>query len=394
MQIRSITFFGNTLDNLHPIENAVGDARAVLEAAGYSLQTIRMATTPFPGWLESPTQLPKWTSWCETAGFDYLGLGPVQLIHTPDHLDWLPAIIGANDMVFASAEIADTGGRIDTGRAARVAALMRELAVLRADGFANLYFTAAANCPAGSPFFPVAYHDGGQAGFAIATEAADLAVDAFQAADSLAAARTNLVTAIEQEAAKLVAVAEGIADPHGLAFGGLDFSLAPFPEDARSIGTAIEALGVPAVGGHGSLFAAAFLTDCVDQARFPRCGFSSLMLPVLEDSTLARRAAEGIVTVNDLLLYSAVCGTGLDTIPLPGDVSEKDLTGILLDLAALAVRLDKPLTARLMPLPGLETGDPVLFEFPFFANSQVMPTKAAGLTGTLSRHERIVLQPR
>jgi hypothetical protein len=202
------------------------------------------------------------------------------------------------------------------------------------------------------------------------------------------------VKAIENEASKLVAVAEEIAIPQGLAFGGLDFSLAPFPEEARSIGTAIEALGVPSVGGHGSLFAAAFLTDCVDQARFPRCGFPSLMLPVLEDSILARRATEGTLAINDLLLYSSVCGTGLDTLPLPGGVSEKDLTGILLDIAALAVRLDKPLTARLMPLPGLEVGDPVRFEFPFFANSQVMPTKEAGLTGVLSRYDQIVLRPR
>jgi uncharacterized protein (UPF0210 family) len=39
---------------------------------------------------------------------------------------------------------------------------------------------------------------------------------------------------------------------------------------------------------------------------------------VLEDAILAQRAAEGTLTIKDLLLYSAVCGTGLDTVPLPG----------------------------------------------------------------------------
>ena len=72
------------------------------------------------------------------------------------------------------------------------------------------------------------------------------------------------------------------------------------------------------------------------------------MLPVLEDSVLALRAAEGQLTVSDLLSYSAVCGVGLDTVPLPGDTSEDTLTGILLDVAALATRLNKPLTARLI----------------------------------------------
>jgi len=70
-------------------------------------------------------------------------------------------------------------------------------------------------------------------------------------------------------------------------------------------------------------------------------------MPVLEDATLAQRAEEGTLTVKDLLLYSAVCGTGLDTVPLPGDTTNEQITAILLDLSALALRLDKPLTARL-----------------------------------------------
>ena len=113
------------------------------------------------------------------------------------------------------------------------------------------------------------------------------------------------------------------------------------------------------------------------------------MLPVLEDETLARRAAEGTLAINDLLLYSAVCGAGLDTVPLAGDVPENELAGIMLDLAALAVRLDKPLTARLMPLPGLRVGDPVTFDFPYFADSRVMATKGIGLGGMMTGGEQV-----
>ena len=83
----------------------------------------------------------------------------------------------------------------------------------------------------------------------------------------------------------------------------------------------MERLGVPRLGEHGSLAAAAILADTMDQADFLRAGFSGLMLPVLEDATLARRAAEGSLGVKDLLLYSCVCGTGLDSVPLPGDTS-------------------------------------------------------------------------
>jgi hypothetical protein len=144
---------------------------------------------------------------------------------------------------------------------------------------------------------------------------------------------------------------------------------------------------VPEVGLHGSLAAAAILTEAVERADFPHVGFSGFMQPVLEDAVLARRAAEGTLTVKDLLMYSAVCGTGLDTIPLPGDTRPAQIAALLLDLSALALRLDKPLTARLMPIPGKQVGDPTAFDFGYFANSRVMALEAQSLKKALGGME-------
>ena len=72
------------------------------------------------------------------------------------------------------------------------------------------------------------------------------------------------------------------------------------------------------------------------------------MLPVMEDSTLARRAAEGRLTLDQLLLYSSVCGTGLDVVPLPGDTPQETLEAIVRDMAALSIKWHKPLSARLL----------------------------------------------
>ena len=83
-----------------------------------------------------------------------------------------------------------------------------------------------------------------------------------------------------------------------------------------------------------------------------------------------RSAANG---VTDLLLASTVCGTGLDTVPLPGDVSEEALAGLIGEVATLAHQLAKPLTARLLPVPGKHAGEPTTFDFPFFANGRVLP---------------------
>ena len=223
---------------------------------------------------------------------------------------------------------------------------------------------------AGAPFFPAAYHDPNvdEPAFAIATEAADLAVTAFENAKTSEEGEKHLVSEIEAHGKKLAQIAKSL----NMKFYGIDFSLAPFPDEAHSLGNAVEQMGVPRIGLHGSLAAAAILTEAVDRADFPHTGFSGFMQPVLEDSVLAQRAAEGTLTIKDVLLYSAVCGTGLDTIPLPGDTTAEQIVPLLLDLCALALRLDKPLTARLMPVPGKKAGDETNFDFGFFANSRVM----------------------
>lgn len=114
-------------------------------------------------------------------------------------------------------------------------------------------------------------------------------------------------------------------------------------------------------------------------------GFSGLFTPQLEDKALADRAAEGSLTVKDLLLYSTVCVSGLDTIPLPGDASAEQLAPLL---------LDKPLTARLMPVPGKSAGEATSFDFDFFANSRVMALDASPLTGLLAEDEEVAVTRR
>jgi uncharacterized protein (UPF0210 family) len=261
---------------------------------------------------------------------------------------------------------------------------------LEPNGFANLQFAALANVRAGAPFLPAAYHDRDEPAFAIATEAADLAVQAFENIKSLEEGRGNLVREIERHGKKLVEVAKSL----DCTFGGIDFSLAPFPDDSHSLGNAVEKMGIPRIGQHGSLAAVAILTEAIDRANFPHTGFSGFMQPVLEDSILAKRAAEGTLTVKDVLLYSAVCGTGLDTIPLPGDTSPEQIVPLLLDLCALALRLDKPLTARLMPIPGKKAGDLTSFDFAFFARSKVMALDSTQLNSPFTGQEVLSIQSR
>jgi uncharacterized protein (UPF0210 family) len=404
MKIRSITCFVNPHWPLEEsrLEQAgafLRAARPAFEQAGYEVQTARLASVPFPELAagDRPEELLSLATGLEKSasnqGFEYVSLGPA-LPAYPASYALVPEIIKATENVFLSGIMATGEDGISLPAVQACARIIRQAATITPDGFANLRFTALANVSSGSPFFPAAYHQGDAPAFALATEAADLAVDAFQHAGSLAQARQNLIEAVEGHAKKLSEVSRELAGQSGFVFNGIDFSLAPFPAVMQSLGHAMELLGVPAAGLSGSLAAAAFIADAIDRANIQRTGFSGLMLPVLEDAVLAQRAAQGVLSISDLLLYSSVCGTGLDTLPLPGDASAEQLAAVLLDLAALAVRLDKPLTARLMPIPGKKSGDATNFEFGYFANSRVIPLPAAPLNGLFGGSEVFTLQPR
>ena len=95
------------------------------------------------------------------------------------------------------------------------------------------------------------------------------------------------------------------------------------------------------------------------------------MLPPCEDAGLAERATQNTYRIHDLLAYSAVCGLGLDTVPIAGDTPSPKLAALLLDVAALAFKLDKPLTARIFPVPGKVAGEMTAFENPILCNTTV-----------------------
>jgi uncharacterized protein (UPF0210 family) len=385
MRIRSVTCLVNaSSDAIQAAGRLAGEARTAFEKAGLAVQTARLATQPLSLLRGDPVQIAHelWAQ-CAAAGMDYLSLGPV-LADTPGAaqsvplIAQIPELIRATDAVFCGVLVARRGQGINLAAIRRTAWAIRDIAHSTGLGFGNLRLAALANVGPGAPFFPAAYHDGGPPAVAVATESADLAVAAFSEAGSLDEARDRLVGAVETAARQIGSLIGPLAEHHGFRFVGIDFSLAPFPEQACSIAHAVERLGVDRFGAAGTLFATSFITDCLRRSAYPRCGFNGLMLPVLEDATLAERSRDGLFTVNDLLLYSAVCGTGLDTVPLPGDVAEEELAGILLDMAALALRLDKPLTARLMPVPGAQAGDLTAFDFDYFANGRVLAVKGLG----------------
>jgi len=283
--------------------------------------------------------------------------------------DLLAEILTNTKTLNASLVVAgDDGVRWNAvGAAARV---MKKLEVTE-HSQGNFHFAAIAMVQPLTPFFPAAYHTGFGHQFAIALESANVVAAAFKDAPNLNVARQRLTDSLAASAFEIQRHAGRIDQETGWAYMGIDLS--PAPAGDVSIGAAIENLTTVPVGMSGTLTAAATITAAIRDVKIKQTGYNGLMLPILEDTRLAQRWSEGHISLDALLSYSAVCGTGLDTVPLPGDISVEQLSLIIGDMASLAYKWHKPLSARLLPVAGKGWGEMTEFNDPFLVNVKLQP---------------------
>ena len=401
MRIRSITCFCSPgqpdfRQIFEQLKKLVNFCKEEFHQAGWEVQTSRMATPSF-GLFTHPqeriSEIQELEKEVNLSGFNYLSIGPARMSY-PEEYELIPEILANTKNVFSSGFIAHPFKGISIQAVKACASIIKKTATLTPDGFTNLRFCAMSRVQPFTPYFPAAYSYGSRPAFSLAVESADAAVAAFTGAKTLAEGREILVNALSAAAEKLSKTAEMASHRFDIPFKGFDFSLAPFPEEWCSIGSAMETLGVEQLGFIGSLTCAAVLAESLDRGKWKRAGFNGLMLPVLEDNRLAERSESPDFTIKDLLLYSAVCGTGLDTVPLPGDIPAEKIEPLLVDIAALSLRLRKPLTARLMPVPGLKANDQTQFDFDFFKNGRVLDFPAAGLAGLLGKSDWVEIRKR
>jgi uncharacterized protein (UPF0210 family) len=376
MKIRTITTGFNIElplkeEQINHIANFTHKARRLFESRGYAVQTVRIATQPWERYFESRDQIVSLVKVLEDLthkyGLDYSNVG------TTVNEKLIPIIYDMMEStlhMFCTVLISDDRA-ISYARARQTAKLIKRISRIGKDGFANLRFAAIFNTGPGSPFYPAAYHEG-PTSFAIGTENSDLVNKAFARAKTIEEAGMCLREVLAEEFKRIEEIAEEISVTEKVKYDGIDVSIATSVAVDESIAYAFEKLGFGRFGDVGTLAIAKIITDTVKGLDIKKCGYSGLMLPVLEDYGLAKRNAEGAYNLGNLLLYSSVCGTGLDTIPLPGDITEKKLFALLLDIASLSIALDKPLSARLMPIPGKRIGEMTRYQFEYFANSRIM----------------------
>jgi uncharacterized protein len=234
----------------------------------------------------------------------------------------------------------------------------------------NFHFTGTAMLAPEGPFYPGTYHIGAGKRFSIGLEGANVVKEVFaRTHGNFDAALAELTKQLTVHAKLAEAVGTRTAAATGWTFVGVDPTPAPLGD--VSIAAAIEAYTGAKFGSSGTMTAALIITTAVKAVPVKQIGYSGLMVPVLEDKLLARRWAEGTVNVDSLLAYSAVCGTGLDTIPAPGDISEDQIARIFGDVASLAWKWHKPLSARLQPVKGKKAGEQTEFHDQYLFNTTI-----------------------
>ena len=373
-------------------------AKQEFVARGYEVQTLRVSTSNLYTYLgsHSPNEaLPYLERFDRIAqrGGVILSVGQVSSPdgYSADMAEWAAELVRRTKTISFSVGISSHSLGIHARSIREAAEIIRALSKVD-NGEANFRFTAAANCPAGIPFFPAAFHEGGNS-FAIGLESANLVEEAFAhigtgggvsdggvaggagdrgpVVSGREAARIALKELLEKNLRPVQELCEKIATGSGWTYDGIDASAAPGLN--ASIGKAIETYTHQPFGSPSTLGACALITDVLKGLDIKKCGYSGLMLPVIEDPVLAKRAEEGRYTIGELLLFSSVSGTGLDVVPIAGDVSQEVIEGILTDVAALSLKYTaKALSARLFPIPGKKAGDRVSFQNPNLTATTVM----------------------
>jgi uncharacterized protein (UPF0210 family) len=377
--VRAITAFVR-LDSA-TLDRQIADALTVLRAAqddfaqrGYKTETIRIVTQPLAELVSGQSddvalQLLKAIDDLSAKEGFIPSVGPAMMRDSDDPhiMRLLEKALSTLPNIQANSIIAADDG-IHWNVIRESAALVRYLTDHASPSHGNFNFTATAMVKPYGPFYPGTYHTGDGKQFSIGFESANVVQEVFARThgnfDRSVAELTKQLT-IHAKVAE--AVGAKVAASRGWTFMGVDPTPAPLGD--VSIGAAIETYTGSKFGSSGTMTAALIITTAVKAVTVKQIGYSGLMVPVLEDKVLARRWAEGTITTDALLAYSAVCGTGLDTIPYPGDIGINQLARIFGDVASLAWKWNKPLSARLQPVAGKKAGDFTEFSGPFLFNT-------------------------
>ena len=249
-----------------------------------------------------------------------------------------------------------------------------EVSRLSQTGFDNFRLGISNGRTNNTPFFPYAnFKD--KLSYSVGLETLKNLIDAFYSNPQLDISRKLLSYQKEFELS-LKELNKFLSGNSILEYKGIDASLAPIPQTTQSIGLLYEFFGVSTLGNLGSLSITSRLTDLINKAfetsEAKKAGFNGVMFSPLEDDWLSKQSVEGILDIESLMLYSSVCGCGIDMLPLPGDIFVETISSLICDVVTLSYKLNKPLGIRVLPIPGKFSNDKTNFNHDFLSDMKIL----------------------
>ena len=307
-------------------------------------------------------------------------------------IEALPRALTETQRVCASVNVATTKAGINMDAVYEMSKAIKKAAEMTADddGLACAKLCVFSNIPQDMPFMAGAYLGVGVADAVINVGVSGPGVVKRAIERNLADQRLTLgrvAEIIKRTACKVTRVGEligrEVADSLGIQFGVVDLSLAPTPTVGDSIGEIFQALGLSHIGVPGSTAALAMLNDAVKKggafASSHVGGLSGAFIPVSEELNIANAAHKGYLSIEKLEAMTCVCSVGLDMVPVPGDITEQTLAGIIADEMAIGMINAKTTATRIIPVPGKKAGDKVYFGG-LLGEARIMDVPHAGLT--------------
>lgn len=394
-RLRTISFF-LTLhkdktqweDTLYSVKRDVDLLLPAVQKAGYTLQSIRVITNPFGEYLDlTNLQTAKADLQYLTELLNKFNESGIRLrfaigaARNKEEIALLPELIAAyGDLCNACVNVPlDEHGVLDNELIEQSVYAVQQIANITPRGEGNFNFTVNFNCKPFIPYFPAGYHLSHLPNsFVIGLETPDLLVEVLKSVPKsphsqfYADCYRAMLQALQYHVDQVLEMLSAVKLSGKFEFAGIDSSAAP-SKNCSSITKIYELMGLPYFGAVGSVEVSALLTKVFKSIqRVPLVGFSGLMLAVTEDLGLAEGTQKQYFDIRALLTYSAVCGIGLDTVPVAGNAKAESIAAIMRDTGTMAFRLNKPLTVRLFPIPNKVAGEISEFESDDLCNCRLL----------------------
>lgn len=310
----------------------------------------------------------------------------------------MPEALSSTERVCGSVNLGSTKSGINMNIVKEMGAIIKQTAEASADrdGIGCAKLVVFCNAPGDNPFMAGAFHGPGEPDCQLNVGISGPGV----VKSALEAVRgesiDTVAETIKRTAFKITRMGQLVASEASkrlnVPFGIIDLSLAPTPEVGDSVAYILEEMGLESVGAPGTTAALAILNDAVKKGGIMASshvgGLSGAFIPVSEDAGMIAAAERGALTLEKLEAMTCVCSVGLDMIAVPGDTTASTLSGIIADEAAIGMINQKTTAVRIIPVPGKEVGDKVVFGG-LLGEAPIMPVNGYSCEKLIDRGGRL-----